>query len=352
MHIHSATRGCLPLIPAALLVFVLGCTSALAADPGEYAVVEQVKIGGPGGWDFITFDPARQRLFIARGDRVQVWSAGSRLVLAEIAGTAGVHGVALSQDLNRGFASNGRANSITVFDLDTLQVVKTIAIAGANPDAILYDAGSKRVYCFNGRSASMTVIDAASLQVLADVALGGKPEVAVSDGAGRVFVNIEDTAEIVVIDQASNKVQARWPLKPCEDPTGLAIDAAHRRLFAVCANRMMVVHDAESGRQVASVPIGGSPDGAGFDPALGLAFSSNGEGTLTLVHQDDLEHYSVAANVPTQARARTMALDPVSHRVYLVSASFGSAPAPTAGQPKPRPPMIPDSFTVLVLAPK
>lgn len=320
--------------------------------PSNYAVAERVTIGGTGGWDFITLDQFRQRLFIPRGDRVQVWSIESKQVISEIAGTAGVHGVALAQELKRGFTSNGRSNTVTVFNLETLQVVETISVPGENPDAILYEPKFKRVYCFNGRSSNVSTIDAVNLKVLANLALGGKPEVAVSDGAGHIFVNIEDTAELVVIDQVANEVQARWPLAPCTNPTGLALDAAHRRLFSVCDNRKMVILDTRSGRQVAIMPIGGAPDGAEYDPALRMAFSSNGDGTPTLIHEDDPEHFTVAANVPTQDRARTLALDPASHRIYLVTASFGPTSVATVEQPKPRPPMLPDSFTVIVAAPK
>ncbi len=198
---------------------------------------------------------------------------------------------------------------------------------------------------------SVTVIDAVNLKVLANIALGGKPEVAVSDGAGHVFVNIEDSAELVVIDQVANEVQARWPLAPCTNPTGLALDALHRRLFSVCDNHDMVILDAQSGRKVAIMAIGGAPDGAEYDPGLDMVFSSNGDGTLTLIHEDDPEHFTVAANVPTQEKARTLALDPASHRIYLVTAMFGPTPVPTAEQPKPRPPVLQDSFAVIVAAP-
>ena len=326
--------------------------SATGSRPRDYAVVERVTIGGTGGWDFIAFDHFRQRLFVPRGDRVQVWSVQSKNVVREIEGTPGVHGVALAQDLERGFTSNGRANTVTVFSLEDLRVLETLNIPGENPDAILYEPKFKRVYSFNGRSGNVTVIDAANLKVMASIALGGKPEVAVSDGAGHIFVNIEDTAELVVIDQFANKVQARWPLAPCTNPTGLAIDAANQRLFSVCNNRKMVIVDAQSGRQVAIMSIGSAPDGAEYDPVFSMVFSANGDGTLTLVHENDAEHFTVVANVPTQDKARTLALDPISHRIYLVTASFGPTPAATGEQPKPRPAMLPDSFTVIVIAPK
>lgn len=341
-------------LAAALFMLIQGCAVPWAAErgAGEYVVAERVMIGGPGNWDFIAFDQARQRLFISRGDRIQVWSNQSKRVVGEIAGTPGVHGVALAQDLGRGFTSNGRANTVTVFSLERLQLVATISIPGENPDAILYEPKFKRVYAFNGRSGSVTVIDAVELKVLSTIALGGKPEAAVSDGDGHVYVNIENTSELVVIDQIGNKLQARWTLAPCTNPTGLAIDVPHRRLLSVCDNHKMVIVDAQSGRLVAVLPIGGAPDGAEYDAALGLAFSANGDGTLTLVHEDDPDHFAVVANVPTQERARTLALDPISHRIYLVTASFGPTPAATPEQPKPRPAMVSDSFMVIVMAPK
>jgi YVTN family beta-propeller protein len=338
------------LLSASALLLALS-SAPTSAGTNDFSVVERTTIGGAGGWDFITLDQPHHRLFIARSDRVQVWDTDSKKVVGEIAGTAGVHGVALAQALDRGFTSNGRANTVTVFSLTDLHVLSTIPVSGANPDAILYEPTSKRVYTFNGRSGDITVIDAVSLKVLATIAVGGKPEVAVSDGDGHIFVNMEDSAELLKIDQSQNKILARWPLAPCAGPTGLAIDRLHQRLFSACDNRTMVVLDAVSGRRVATVPIGGKPDGAEFDPALGMAFSSNGDGTLTVVHEDDPEHFSVAATVTTQDKARTLSLDPVSHAIYLVTALFGATPPVTAEQPKPRPPVLPNSFSILVVAP-
>ena len=324
----------------------------MASAPATPSPIERHAVGGTGGWDFLTLDPSGDRLFISRGDRVQVWSTQSKQVVGEIAGTPGVHGIALAPGLNRGFTSNGRSNTVSVFALDSLQVTKTIAIPGDNPDAILYEPGFKRVYAFNGRSHDVTVIDAVTLTVVATVALGGKPEVAVADDTGHLFVNLEDTAEIAVIDQATHRIQARWPLRPCLEPTGLAIDLSHRRLFAVCANHKMVIVDATSGRLVGDVLIGAEPDGVEFDPASNQAFSANGEGTVTVVQESDPEHFAAVATLATQARARTLALDRVSHRIYLVTASFGPTPAATSAQPRPRPPMLADTINVLVLTPR
>lgn len=341
----------LALVSAALFLLHQGAWPLTPPLPPSAPPVQRHVIGGPGGWDFVTFDSGRQRVFITRGDRVQVWDVKAKAVVSEIAGTGGVHGVALAQELNRGFTSNGRANSVSVFGLDDLRISATIAIPGDNPDAILYVPAVKRVLAFNGRSKDVTVIDAVSLTVLATVPLGGKPEVAVADIEGRVFVNIEDTGEIVALDSSGTVVEKRWPLKPCEGPTGLAIDVAHQRLFAVCANHTMVVVDASSGRVVSRLPIGGEPDGVEFDPLSGRAFSANGDGTLTVVSEEDPEHFSVARTIVTQPRARTLTLDPASHLLYLVTASFGPTPPSTAEQPRPRAPMVKDTFALLVVDP-
>ena len=223
-------------------------------------------------------------------------------------------------------------------------------MTGANPDAIVYDPFTRAVFTFNGRGNNATVIDAATLKIVATLPLGGTPEFAASDGGGKIFVDIEDTGEIVTIDAKALKVLTRWSLAPCAEPSGLAMDVAHARLFSVCNNKKLMVTDAHSGRRVAELPIGEGPDAAAFDPARGLVFSSNREGSLTVIHEDDPDHYRVIATVPTRKSARTMALDPATHRIYLAAAEFGPAPAPTASTPRPRPAMLPDSFVILVVA--
>jgi YVTN family beta-propeller protein len=343
------------VISLAAVLLLDGCAAPADPDPTsmpQFAVSQRAALGGAGGWDFISFDSARQRLFISRGDRVQVWSASTGQVTGEIAQTEGVHGIALAPELGRGFTSNGRSNTVTAFALEDLTVLAKVPVPGGNPDAILYEPVFKRVYVFNGRSHDVSILDAMTLRVIRTIPLGGKPEVGVSDDTGTVFVNIEDTSEIVALDPKTNSVSARWSLAPCEEPTGLAIDTAHSRLFSVCANKRMAVVDSRSGRIVAQVPIDAQPDGAAFDPALGIAWSSNGAGTLTMVRSDRLGQYRAVATVATQPKARTLALDPVTHRLYLVSAAFGFAPAPTAKAPHPRAPMLPDSFEVLVVAPR
>jgi YVTN family beta-propeller protein len=317
---------------------------------GPYVIQRQFLLGGAGGWDYLTVDSAANRLFISRSDRVLVMSTVDGSVVATIADTPGVHGIALARELGIGFTSNGRADTVTVFDLKSLAVTKTIAVTGHNPDAILYDPASKRVYTFNGRSHDISVIDPQKGAVTATLPAGGKPEFAATNGAGRIFFNIEDTSELGVIDSSTSSRIATWPLQNCRSPTGLAIDIQHQRLFSVCQNGVLTVTDAASGRHVAEVPIGKGPDAAAFDAKRGLLFSSNGEdGTLTVIHQDDADHYSVAANVATQRSARTMALDTGTHRLYLVAAQFGAAPEPSATDSHPRPPVLNGSFKVLVL---
>ncbi len=335
-------------VMAALSLGAFAAPSAPAH--GDWHVSQRYVLGGDGGWDYLTLDPATQHLYISRSDRVLVLDARDGKHIGEIDGLSGVHGIALAPGLHRGFISNGRADTVTVFDPATLKTMQTIAVGGHNPDAILYDPFSKRVLTFNGHSNDASVIDAASGKPLGTIALPGKPEFAVSDERGHLYANIEDKHELVEIDPMAMKVTNTWPLKDCEEPSGLAIDAAHRRLFSVCQNQTMAVTNADSGKSIARVPIGDGPDAAAFDAQRGLVLSSNGDsGTLTVVHQDDADHYSVIANVATQKSARTMALDPQSGRVYLSAAQLGARPAPTAEQPHPRPSMAPGSFVILVV---
>jgi DNA-binding beta-propeller fold protein YncE len=318
-----------------------------AATPG-YHVVHRIKVGGEGGWDYVTVDPEGNRLFLSRGTHAMVIDLGRDSVVGDIPNTAGIHGVALAPELNRGFTSNGRDSSVTIFDYKTLAPIAVVKIPGRNPDAILYDPATKRVFTFNGGTSNATAIDATKGTVLGTVDLGGKPETAVSDG-GKVYANIEDKSEIAVFDPKTLAVLARWPLAPCEEPSGLAIDRVHQRLFAGCGNKTMAVVDMRTGKVVASPAVGVGVDAAGFDPGTQLAFTSNGEGTITVVHEDTPDKYTAVETVPTQRGARTMAVNPRTHRLYTVTAEFGPAPAPTADRPRPRPPMIPGTFVVLEL---
>jgi YVTN family beta-propeller protein len=325
-----------------------GKSASTTPGPSGYHLLKKITLGGEGGWDYITFDSPTRRLFISRQSKVVVLDVDSEKVVGEIPNTEGVHGIALAPEFGRGFTSNGRANTVTIFDLKTLAVIGTVQ-AGTNPDAIVYDPASKRVFAMNGRSSNSTAIDAATGKVVATIPLSGKPEFAVADGAGHVYVNIEDKSEMWQIDSQKLAATTHWALAPCNEPSGLAIDVAHHRLFSGCDNKMMAVVDADSGKVIATPPIGEGVDADAFDPGAGFAFASNGQSaTLTVIHEDSPDKFSVVENVPTQKGARTMALDPKTHEVYLVTADFGPRPAPTAETPHPRPTILPNSFVVLV----
>ena len=332
------------------IALLLCFASALlfAQDPGLH-VVNTYKLGGDGGWDYLTLDPSSRHLFISRGTHVIVIDADSGKVLGDIPDTQGVHGIALDPDGGRGFTSNGREGTVTIFDLNTLQPIDKIKDVGTNPDAILFDPATKRIFTMNGRSQDTTAIDAATGKIVGKIPLGGKPEFGVSTGEGEVFVNIEDKSELVVFDPKELKVKSRWPLAPCEEPSGLAMDFRNRRLFAGCDNKMMAVINADTGKVITTLPIGGGVDANRFDPETQLAFASCGEGSLTVVHEDSPDKFSVVQSVATERGARTMTLDPKTHQIYLVTAKFGPPPAATAENPRPRPSMLPDSFVVLVV---
>src|SRR6476469_6616314 len=335
-----------------VILFVVACLcagSVKAFVPPQYQVKQKYVLGGDGGWYFLTFDPAGKRLFISRGTHVMVVDPYKGSVVGDIPDTAGVHGIALAQDLGKGFTSNGRDNTVTVFNLKTLKQTAKIKIEGENPDAILYDPSSKRVFTFNGRSKNATVIDATNDKVVGNVPLDGKPEFGVADGKGGVFVNIEDKSEVTSIDAKKAAVVKSWPLAPCEEPSGLAMDQKHRRLFAGCGNKMMAVVDADSGKVIATPAIGEGVDANAFDADQQLAFSSNGrDGNLTVVHEDSPDKFSVVENAPTQKFARTMALDTTNHDVYLVTAEIEEAPPAKEGE-RPRRTMKPGTFTLLVV---
>ena len=324
--------------------------TAVAAD-APYRLASRFAVGGDGGWDYLTVDAPTHRLFVSRATRVQVIDVQTGRLITEVQGTEGVHGIALAPELGAAFTSNGRTATVTVFDLQTLKPTATVQIAGKNPDAILYEPVSKRVFTFNGDSSDATAIDAQSHAVVGTVVLTARPELAVADGRGTIFVNLEAKSAIAAIDARSLKVTATWPIAPCEEPSGLAIDREHRRLFSVCRNKLMAVVDADSGRLLTTLPIGDRVDGAAFDAKTGLAFSSNGSGTVTVVHEDAPERFRVVAEVATQPGARTIALDDTTHRIYLPTAEFGQVPPPTPENPHPRPPIVPGSFVVLVLEP-
>ena len=349
-YIRRALAVRLPLLVAA----ALASQGIAAAEPKDYQLLDSNRIGGKGGWDYLSLNAAGTRLFISRGDHVDVYDTAARKVIGTVPDTKGVHGVALIESRDLGFTSNGKGNSITVFELSTLKVLKEVPVSGENPDAILYEPITDALYTFNGKTSNVTVLDAKTYAVRATLPVPGKPEFVASDAGGRIYVNIEtEPGQMVVIDAKTAAVKATWPLPGCNAPTGLALDQAHRRLFSVCDDGVMAVTDALTGKQVAKVRIGEGPDAVAYDAALGLVFSSNGgDGTLSIVHQDAPDRYSAVATLGTAKGARTLALDPKTHRVYLVTSDFGPAPAPTADQPHPRPAQIPDTFTVHVAGPR
>lgn len=321
----------------------------MATPPASgFHTLKTLSIGGPGGWDYVSLDNSAKRIYLPRSDRVMVLDLDGKS-LGVIAGTEGVHGVALAPGLDRGFTSNGRSNTITIFKLSTLAVLDQVKATGDGPDAILYDAFSNRVFSFNGRGKNATVIDAVKGEVVGTIPFGHKPEFAATDRKGHVFVNLEDSAEVAVLDAKSLKEVHRWSLAPLEDPTGMAIDLKHNRLFIVGSNQLMAVVDATSGKIVATPAIGAGADAAAYDPELDLAFSSNGEGTLTVIRQETPDRYTAQAPVVTRRGARTMVLDESSHRLYLPTADFTPAPAPTPENPKPRPALVPGSFQLVVV---
>ncbi len=322
---------------------------SLASSAPTYTVSHRTALGGDGGWDYLTVDTSAHRLFISRGTHVQVVNTDTDSLVGDIPNTPGVHGIAINSSAHRGFTSNGRDSTVTVFDTKSLMSLASIHVPARNPDAIFFDAASQRVFTFNGGSANATAIDAKKFAVVGTIALGGKPEYPTSDGAGTIFVNIEDTHEIVAFDARALTIKHRWLLAGCEDPTGQAIDRAHQRIFAVCGNKVMVVINSITGAAVASVPIGDGSDGVMFDDARQLAVSSNGDGSMTFVHEDTPDKYSVTQTLPTMSRARTLTLDQRTHTLYTVSAEFGAAPAPTAETPRPRAPMVPGTFTLLTV---
>jgi len=333
------------------IVSIAWCLVAEAGPaPGRYRVIGSISLGGSGGWDYLAADPAAHRLYVVRSDRVQVVDTESREMVGEVPGLSGAHGVALAPALGRGYVTSGRAGTVTVFDLKTLATLTTVKVTGDGPDAILFEPVSRRVFTFNGRGRNATAIDTATNQVVGTIALDAKPEFAVADGTGKVFVNLEDASAIAAFDARTLEVTARWPIAPGEEPTGLAIDLEHRRLFSVCANRLMVVLDADSGKVITTVPIGHGVDGAAFDPTTRCAFASCGDGSLTVVREASAESFIALGSVPTKPGARTVALDPVSHLLYLPTARFGPPPSPTTERPNPWPSVVAGSFEVLIVA--
>jgi DNA-binding beta-propeller fold protein YncE len=324
-----------------LLLICAVCSVATLLAATGYHILSEIAIGGEGGWDYLSVDSAARRLYVSHGTHVVVVDLDTNKVVGDIPDTPGVHGIAIAPELNKGFISNGRGNTVTMFDLKTAKSLGTVP-TGENPDDITYDKGSGRVFVFNGRSKSATVIDAKAGTVAATIPLPGKPEFAVADGKGHVYNNLEDTNEIVEIDAAKAAISKKFSLSPCDGPSGMAYDAKSRRLFSVCSNRVMAISDPDAGKVVATPAIGAGSDGAAFDAGTGYAFSSNGDGTLTVVQQTGGK-WDVLENIATERGARTIAIDEKTHKVYLPTAK--TAPSASGGRAS----FLPNTFKVLVV---
>ena len=315
-----------------------------------YKIVQQIHLEGDGFWDYLNADDATGMLYVSHGKMVHVVDMKTGKNVATITDVNGVHGIAIAPEFNKGFISNGADSNVTVFNTKDFSVIEKVAVTGKNPDAILYEPFTKSIITWNGRSSNATVIDAKTDKVIQTIALAGKPEAAVSDGKGKVFVNIEDKSEVCMINVKTWKVEQTWSVSPGEGPSGLALDIESHRLFSA-TDKLMVILDAETGKVITTLPTGGRVDGAGFDPGLKRAYSSCGEGLLTVVQEENANSFKVLANVPTQAGTRTISVSAETHRVYLPTAEFGPAPEKTADNPRPRPPLKPGTFTVLVVEP-
>ncbi len=321
--------------------------AATSAKATQYEVAARYPVSGAGRWDLLAVDSAHHHLFVSRGDRVQVVDTTTGKEAGTIAGTDGVHGIAIGPD-GHGYTTNGKSNSVTEFDLVTLQRVRDLPVNGKSPDAVLYDAVSHQLFVFNAKSNNASVLDTASGKEVATIAFDGNPELAVADGRGHIFLNTESNAHLVEIDAAAAKIVHDWKMDGCEEPSGIAMDTAHRRVFSTCQNKVLAVTNADNGRAVARVAIGEGPDGAAFDPATQSVLVPLGKtGTLDVVRVESGDRFRKVQSLPTQTSARTIILDDSDHRAYTVAAKFGPA---TAGEK--RPPMIDGSFSVLVLAPK
>jgi DNA-binding beta-propeller fold protein YncE len=326
--------------------------SAAPRARNHYHIIKKVVLGGNGGWDYLKLDGAARRLYIARATRVLVVDADTYEQAGEIPNTRGVHCIDMAPKLSRGFVSDGDASTVTVFDRRTLKVVDVVSTTGEGPDALVYDPASQRVFTFNGRSGNSTVISARTDKVVGTIELGGRPEFAVSDGRGMIYNNLEDKSEELAINTHTLQIESRWPLAPCQHPSGLAIDRQNRRLFVGCHNQMMAILNADTGEVITTVPIGPGVDANRYDPGTHLAFSANGgDGTLTVVREVTPDKFVVLQNVSTERGARTMAVDLKTHRVVTVTARFGPMPSPMPGQRFRRPSIVPGTFTLIVLAP-
>lgn len=338
---------CWACVLASSLVLIFAGT----ASAQNYKVIKRIPVGNEGGWDYLKVDSDAHRLYVARGDHLMIIDETSGKVLGDIPNTKGIHGAAIAADLNKGYTSNGGAATVTVFDLKTLKPTGEIKTTGENPDSIIYDPATKRVFTMNGRSNNSTVIDATTDKVVGTVDLGGKPEEPALDGRGNMYVNLEDKSSLMAFDTKTLAKKGTWSLAPCDGPSALAADTKNHRFFAAC-DKMIAVFNADTNKVIATPAIGGDPDGNGFDSGSGLVFASVREGFVTVIHQDSPDKYSVIGNVPTQFGARTMTLDPKTHHVFTETADFKAAGAPTPENPRPRPQAIPSTFVLIELGPQ
>jgi DNA-binding beta-propeller fold protein YncE len=339
------TRQLIGLVAVGVLAIarVPGCRAE-----GPYHFLKEIAVGGEGGWDYLSIDETARRLYVSHATKIVVIDLDKDQVIGEIADTPGVHGFAFAPEIHRGFSSNGREAKASIVDLKTLKTLSKVD-TGENPDAILYDPGQQEVYTFNGHAQSATVFEAKTGKAVATIPLPGKPEFAAADPqAGRVYDNIEDKSEVVAIDTKTHQVTNTWMIAPGEEASGMAIDLAHHRLFLGCGNKLMVMMDSSTGKVVGTVPIGDRVDANAFDPGTQFAFSSNGDGTVTVAHEDSPDKLTVVQTLTTERGARTMALDPKTHRIYLASAKYEPQPPSTPEAPRQRPKILPGSFKILV----
>jgi DNA-binding beta-propeller fold protein YncE len=334
-------------VMAGILLSLMGLS---AQNSNGYKIIQKISLPGDGFWDYLNADDATGMLYVSHGKMVNVVDMNTGKSVATITDVNGVHGIAIDPELKKGYISNGADSNVTVFSTKDFSVLKKVAVTGKNPDAIMYEPFTKTIITWNGRSSNATVIDAETDKVIQTISLPGKPEASVTDGKGKVYVNIEDKSEVCMINAKTWKVEQTWSISPGEEPSGLALDNVTHRLFSA-TDKLMVILDAETGKVITTVPTGGRVDGAGFDQGLKRAYSSCGEGVLTVVQEENANSFKVLANVPTQAGARTISVSEKTHKIYLPTAEFGPTPEKTADNPRPRPAIKPGSFTVLVIEP-
>ncbi len=346
MFLKSKYTLCLGLIISVLSGSI---NTSIAEAKSSYQLIKKTVIGGEGGWDYITIDNDTQKLYLSHSDHVEVIDIKSGKIDGKIKNTIGIHGVAIDNELKKGFTSNGKTSNVSVFNPTTLKVSKEIKV-GKNPDTIIYDSFSKNLFVFNAGDSSISVIDPKNEKVIKTIVLDGAPEFAASDDKGKIFVNLEDKNQVLMFDAKTFKILKHWGLENGEEPSGLAIDKKNNLLFSVCSNNLLVVTSIDNGKVVAKLPIGKRVDGVAFDPETNLIFSSNGEGTLTVIHEDSVNKFSVLENVKTKLGARTIALNQKNHHIFLDTSELGETPRPTTKNPRPRPKILSNTFMVLEYA--